>query len=481
VSGGEWVEESARLSEVEVRPLRPGRLERFIGADRTERFEEIAARARALFAGRRVVNVNSTAAGGGVAELLQTLLAYARGSGIDTRWLVIDGDAKFFEITKRLHNNLYGGPGDGGQLSSRERSHYDATLARNAPALSSFLRAGDVVILHDPQTAGLAPLLRRRGLQVVWRCHIGIDTQNEFSDLGWEFLRRYFDEVAAYVFSRQTFAPSWIPRERLRVIMPSIDPFSAKNEPMGPSSVTRSLVQVGLVSGRDGSPMRFVRRDGTRGLVSRRVDMLGTTPLPNTAVPVVLQASRWDPMKDMWGVMQSFTELVAPGTDTHLVLAGPEVHGVADDPEAKLVLVGCRDAWGHLTSVMRARVHLACVPMSDVDESAFIVNALQRHATVVAQKSLAEGFGLTITEAMWKARPVVASDVGGIVDQVVPGVTGALVDPADLEAFAHAVRAIVDDSDLATRMGQAGRERVVAEFLGDRHLKQWAELFENLS
>ena len=146
-------------------------------------------------------------------------------------------------------------------------------------------------------------------------------------------------------------------------------------------------------------------------------------------------------MKDMQGVMLGFAELIAPDTDAHLVLAGPETTGVADDPEADSVLRACRDDWDRLPEAVRRRVHLACVPMTDGDEAAAIVNAMQRHATVVVQKSLAEGFGLTVTEAMWKARPVVASGVGGIVDQIVSGETGWLVAADDLEAY-HASGAL---------------------------------------
>jgi trehalose synthase len=226
--------------------------------------------------------------------------------------------------------------------------------------------------------------------------------------------------------------------------------------------------------------MRFTRRDGTTGVISRRVDLLGTEPVPDASVPVVLQASRWDVMKDMPGVMNGFARLIAPQTDAHLVLAGPETSGVADDPEADGVLRACRDDWQRFPEDLRRRIHLACVPMADGDEAAAIVNALQRHATVVVQKSFAEGFGLTVTEAMWKSRPVVGGAVGGIVDQIVPGETGWLVDPHDLDDYARAVCSLLLDPPGAERMGAAGRERTVSEFLGDRHLERWAALFEQL-
>jgi trehalose synthase len=465
--------------EVHVHPIALDRLAELLGPARAERFNRVAAAARARLEGRRVVNANSTATGGGVAELLQTLLAYARGAGVDARWVVVEGDSRFFEITKRLHNRLYGTAGDGGPLGSAEHRDYKATLARNLDSVCSVARPGDIVVLHDPQTAGLARHLVAAGMHVVWRCHVGIDDPNEHSEAAWSFLRPYVDPAHAYVFSRAQFAPDWVERDRLAVIAPSIDPFSAKNEVMAPDLVGPLLQRVGILDGTPGPhDFSYPRRDGTRGQIVGRVDLLGTGPPPSADVPIVLQASRWDAMKDMAGVMAGFADSIAPHCDAHLVLAGPEASGVADDPEAAAILGDCLDRWSVLPARLRARVHLVCVPMGDCDEAAAIVNALQRHAAVVVQKSLAEGFGLTVTEAMWKARPVVGSAVGGIVDQILPGRTGALVDAHDLDAYARATCALLADPARADEIGRAGQDRVREHFLGDRHLEQWAALFD---
>jgi trehalose synthase len=461
-----------------VRPLPPERLAPLIGSERTQRFEAIAAEAREILAGRVVLNFNSTATGGGVAELLQTLLAYGRGAGIDTRWAVIEGNGRFFEITKRIHNHLYGGPGDGGPLGAEERRDYEAVLRENISGVTPLVRPGDIVLLHDPQTAGLAPILAQQGVKLVWRCHVGIDKQNEHSERGWAFLKPYFHGVDAFVFSCPQFAPPFVSPDQLTVIPPSIDPFAAKNEPMEPDVVVRVLQQVGLLAGSDGNPVGFTRRDGTPGEIARPVELHGTGPVPFAEVPVVLQASRWDAVKDMRGVMHAFAQRLDAMGDAHLVLAGPASVGVADDPEAEAVLADCLAAWQLLPAAARARVHLACVPMGDPDEAAAIVNALQRHATIVTQKSLAEGFGLTVAEAMWKSRPVVGSAVGGIIDQIVHGECGALVaDPLDLEAFAAAVAALLADEPGAAEMGRKAQVRANDRFLGDRHLEQWAALF----
>ncbi len=471
----------AALQRVDVQALDPARLTPVIGAERYAKFEAIAATGRALLDGRTVLNVNSTAAGGGVAEMLISLLAYVRGAGIDTQWDVIEGNPEFFEITKRLHNHLYNSPGDGGPLASHERAQYEATLADNVPALLENVRRGDIVLLHDPQTAGLAARVKEAGATVVWRCHVGVDYMNEQAELGWEFLRPYLDPVDAFVFSRAQFAPQWLDHTRLHVIPPSIDPFAAKNEPMAPEDVVLVLQYVGILDGGGEQPLAtFTRRDGSRARINRHADILQTGPAPPVDAPLVTQVSRWDLMKDMAGVMAAFSEYVT-AEEVHLVLAGPNVGAVTDDPEGAMILHQCMDAWRQLPPNSRHRIHLACIPMTDSDEGSAIVNALQRHSAIVTQKSIAEGFGLTVAEAMWKTRPVVASAVGGISDQIVSGVHGLLIDdPHDLGAFAEALNRLLDDGAYAEQLADAGRQRAVDEFLGDRHLGQYADLFMQL-
>ena len=476
------VDEAARPREIEVQALDAARLEPLIGPDRLARYEAIAEATQTRLAGRAVLNVNSTATGGGVAEMLQTLLAYGRGAGLDVRWLVIHGDPAFFAITKRIHNGLYGSPGDGAALGEAERRHYERVSRRNAGELLALVRPGDVVLVHDPQPAGITAVLRRAGARIVWRCHVGIDEPNEWSERAWAFLRPYLDEVDAFVFSRRAFAPSWATPERTYVIPPSIDPFSAKNEPISRRNVRLALGYVGLLGGDGSAPaVPFTRRDGSPGRINRRVDVLQTGPPPPPDAPLVVQVSRWDRMKDMPGVMTGFAQHVDPALGAHLLLSGPAVTGVADDPEAAEVLEECIALWRDLPHALRSRVHLACTPMADPDEAASIVNALQRHASVVVQKSLAEGFGLTVAEAMWKGRPIVASAVGGIVDQIVDGVHGLLVDdPRDLRVFGSAVETLLRDRTEAERLAENARGRAGAEFLGDRHLEQYGRLLEQL-
>lgn len=472
------------MQHVEVAAIPLERLGAILPRDRAEQLAANAELARASFGDRVVWQVNATAQGGGVAEMLQTLLGYGRGAGIDIRWLVLDGDPEFFTITKRLHNLLHGEPGDGGPLGTAECDHYAAVLRANLDHMLEEISPGDIVLLHDPQTAGLADGLRRAGLRVVWRCHIGRDEPNELTDRAWAFLRPFLEGVDAYVFSRQVYAPEWVDRHRLTVIAPSVDPFSAKNVSLTGEQVRHILVRTGLVSGPDpDGPLHFDRRDGRPGRVRRHTDLLLDGSTPPADAPLLVQVSRWDRLKDMAGVMEGFARWAAsePTTEAHLMLVGPAVAGVTDDPEGAEVLAECVEQWGNLPPAVRPRVHLASIPMDDVDENAVIVNALQRHAYAVVQKSLVEGFGLTVTEAMWKARPVVASDVGGIHDQIVDGRDGLLLeDPYDLDEFARAIGRLLADPALAERLGAAARQRVLDEFLGDRHLAQYVELFGGL-
>ncbi|HNA98283.1 MAG TPA: glycosyltransferase [Marmoricola sp.] len=470
------------MQPVSVVSLPLDQLGELIGPERSERFLSAAASAREMLAGRTIWNINATAQGGGVAEMLQTILSGALGLQLDTRWLVLDGEAEFFAITKRLHNMLHGDPGDGGQLGAAQREQYEAVLATNTATAVELIKPGDIVLLHDPQTAGMIKPLRDLGAHVIWRSHIGKDETNELAHQAWDFLRPYVEQAEAIVVSRPTYAPPFADPDMVFVVPPSIDPFAVKNIWMDPQTVIDVLVLAGVTTGAATStPINFPRRDGGIGTLRTHDDLMVTGgPLPE-GTPYVLQVSRWDRLKDMAGVMTAFVDHVTGHEDVHLLLVGPATAGVTDDPEGAEVLAECLAAWRALPPETQQRVHLVCVPMDDIDENAYIINALQRAATVVVQKSLVEGFGLTVTEAMWKGRPVLASDVGGIADQIEDGVSGLLLaDPTDLATCGELLARVLSDSELAERLGAAGHERVLERFLGDRHLLQYGELFAKL-
>ncbi|HYT09039.1 MAG TPA: glycosyltransferase [Mycobacteriales bacterium] len=451
------------MQKVEVVPRSLEDLAGQLTPEQAERLRTAAARARQVLAGRVVWSVSSTATGGGVAEMLHAMLGYVAGAGVQTGWLVLAADQDFFRITKRLHNAIHGIPD--GAWTAFQHEYYERVLRRNVPELLRHVGPDDIVLLHDPQPAGLVGPLRDAGVLVVWRSHIGRDVPNEASAAGWEFLRPYLEPADGFVFSRRQYAPPWVPADRLWVIPPSIDPLSAKNRPLSADERLSILLGAGLLAG--GRPVGSARVQGA--------------PPPPPDLPLVVQVSRWDRLKDMAGVMLGFAQLPASVRDAHLMLAGPAVEEVSDDPEGAAVLAECLHTWRGLPAGVRERVHLASLPMHDPQLNAIMVNALQRHAAVVVQKSLVEGFGLTVAEAMWKARPVVASAVGGIQDQIVDGRDGLLVpDPYDLPEFAAAVARELGDPVLARRLGHAAHVRVRDHFLGDRHLGQYAELFETL-
>jgi len=463
------------LQEVSV-PVTPvAVLEPVIGTARYERLLAAAAGFRARLGNRIIWNVNSTAVGGGVAEMLQVLVGYIAGVDIPVRWAVIGGDAEFFAITKRLHNQIHGDAA-GGKLSGSDAAHYEQVLAANAAELLGRVRPGDIVLLHDPQTAGLTAALARAGARVVWRCHIGVDWQNDATRAAWGFLRPYLAAAHGFVFTRRQYVPSWVPRKLTWIIPPSIDPFSAKNQDLDADTVTAMLTTIGVLGGDPPpAPGRFTRRDGTAGQVTRAA-LVTAEGRPGPADPVVVQVSRWDRLKDMSGVMRGFAEYAAPGGPGYLMLVGPMMSEVADDPEGAQVLAQCLAQWRDLPAAVRARVMLVTLPLDDVEENAAMVNAIQRHASVITQKSLAEGFGLTVAEGMWKGRPVIGSAVGGILDQVVDGTGVLLRDPADLAAFGSEVRRLLDNPDDARRMGAAAQAHIRENFVGDGHLMRWAEL-----
>ena len=431
--------------------------------------------------GRVIWNVNSTAKGGGVVEMLRPLLGYCRGAGVDARWVVIEGQPEFFAITKRIHNRLHGFAGDGGPLGDAEGEVYEQTLAASAAELVELVHPQDIVILHDPQTAGLGAAVRETGATLMWRCHVGLDAANDYAREAWDFLRGYVMDAHVFIFSRAGFAWEGLPRDRISVIRPSIDAFAPKNAEQPREQSRAILAKAGILADDvDAYPM-FTRSDGTPGRVERRAEMLEEESLV-ADVPVVMQVSRWDQLKDPLGVLGAFAGHVSSRREPHLMLVGPSTAAVADDPEGAKVLEEVRAMWHELPGRVRRRVHLCSLPMDDVEENAAIVNALQRHAEVVVQKSLAEGFGLTVSEAMWKQRPVVASRIGGIRDQIEDGRSGVLLsDPRDLEQAGAAISELLADEERAQEIGRAAHLRVQQQFLGPHHLGRYVEVMNRVA
>jgi len=470
------------VEEVDVRTRSAARFAEVLDEAEAQSFLALGPKFAEIFEGRAMWHVNTTSVGGGVAEMLRQQIGYTRGSGVDGRWAVISGGPEFFRLTKRLHHALHGMLGDGSPLGEAERAIYEETMRANAAELVERIQPADLVQLHDPQTAGLAPLLLDACTGLSWRCHIGTDQPNDQTALAWDFLYPYLRDVPYAIFSRQQYVPDVLDPARARIFTPTIDAFSPKNWQLSGDAVHTIIDHIGLL---DGPPPKdpeytFRRVDLTPGRVERRAEVTRLGGPPVWGTPLVVQVSRWDPLKDHLGVMEGFARLVGTGGDgnVHLALVGPDVSGVTDDPEGADVLDEIEEAWRELPDHVRERVHLVSLPTDDVEENAVMVNAIQRYATVVVQKSLREGFGLTVTEAMWKGRPVLASGVGGICDQIVDGESGVLLDdPEDVDAFAVALGELVENRDRAERLGAAGAERARELFLDSHSFQAQAEWF----
>ncbi len=426
------------------------RFNRLLPDEAYAEFDAAMLRAAEALEGRTLWHVNATLSGGGVAELLAALLPYVHEAGIDCRWIAIEGTPEFLDVTKRLHNWLHGFEGDGGPLGQAQRELYDQVIADNAARLLREIRPGDAVFVHDPQPAGLVPILKDHGAQVIWHCHIGTDVPNPFARQAWRFLFDVVSPADAYIFSRSRYLWEGLDSEKLHVIRPAIDPFTPKNRDLPPEEVGRTL-------GAHWS-------------------------LPDN-VPLILQTGRWDRLKGHTSVMRLFAKyLVDEHPSVHLAVAGPSADGVTDDPEGAEVYAECVAVHDDLAPAVRDRVHLLRTPMDDPEETDLIVNALQRRADVVLQMSQAEGFGLVVAEAMWKRRPVVASRVGGIQDQIEHGRSGILIpDPSDGKAFARAAADLLRDPDRARRLGEHAHERVREHFLTSRLLTQTMGLLTSRS
>lgn len=396
-------------------PILP-QYEAIVGPGALDQLRQLAAPLQ----GARVVHVNSTRLGGGVAEILQKLVPCMQELGIEASWEVIGGTADFFSITKSMHNCLQGNPLN---LSEARLRLYEETNAQNAARLHDSLADADFVFIHDPQpVAIIAHVPDRRG-RWVWRCHV--DLSHPYRRM-WAYLRRFIDRYDASVFSLPDFGQA-LPHP-VYIIPPSIDALSEKNIELTTREIRATAERFGI----------DVRR------------------------PVMLQVSRFDHFKDPVGVVRAYRLATGFVPDLQLILAGGEA---TDDPEGPLVLEDVRAA-----AADDPDIHVLLLP-AEADRT---VNALQRAADIVVQKSLREGFGLTVTEALWKGKPVIGGNVGGIRLQVVNHRTGFLIETP--EGVALRVRYLLLNKAERRAMGKRGREVVRENFLITRHLRDYLTL-----
>jgi trehalose synthase len=407
------------MTRVAVRDDGPALLDGYRASVGEGALRTLAALARRL-RGHRVVMVNSTATGGGVAEILHRLVRLMNELGVETSWEVMPGDARFYGITKTIHNTLHGWPGS---LSADDHEYFHEMNRRAAMSLAL---DGDLVLIHDPQPAGLILHRRKPGQHWVWRCHI--DLSRAQPDV-WNFLSPIVSSYDAAVFSHVSFVP---PLDLPAYLAPpSIDPLSDKNRELTPEEQESLLAPLDLP----------VRR------------------------PWVTQISRFDRIKDPLGVLDAFV-LARKREDAHLILAGGSAD---DDPEGAEVLAEVRERVGKRTDVS-----LLLLP----PDAHLTINALQRRSSVVVQKSLREGFALTVSEALWKRRAVVASAVGGIPLQILHERTGLLV--GSVQGCAFQITRLLRSPDLRKRLGIEGREHVRHNFLHPREARDYLAIFARL-
>jgi trehalose synthase len=451
---------------------------RDLSTESYERAEQALKRGRVAHAGCAIWHVNASAADG-VAEILRSLLGYTRDGGIDARWLIAGADHDFHLLSRRLYNNLYGVPGDGGELGQPERELYEGVTSAQGVELARLVSPGDVVYLHDPPAAGMVSAARGAGATAIWRCHLGVERGSELVQRAWDFLRPYVADADACVFSRREYAWDGIDPAKVAVIRPSIDPFSPKNQHLDPETVAAILDQIGLTATGVDGPCTFTRFDSSPGRIDRTAEIDQEMPVPSEA-SMVAQVSGWERLKDQHGLVAAFAQLsMAP--DSHLVLVGPSTSADPPESEEHQVLADLRQQRLGLPEDLRRRVHLVQLPMDDRDDNATMVNAIQRRADVVVHKPLQEGFGLSVAEAMWKERPIVASRVGGIPEQIVDGESGILIDdPRDQAAFAEAIDRLLLDPDRSHSLGVAAKARVAERFSVIDHLADYLELIEDL-
>lgn len=367
--------------------------------------------------GKTIQHINSTAVGGGVAEILTRMVPLLNELGVDAKWDLIKGGEQFFEVTKKFHNALHGRPEE---ISPRDFEVFMETSRKNIEEVNIY---GDIVFVHDPQPIAL--IKKRSVNKWIWRCHIDVSNPRQKV---WGFLKDFIVSYDSAVFSAPGFAQRLPIRQFL--ISPSIDPLSDKNKDLTQETIDAVLRKYGVPGDK----------------------------------PIITQISRFDRLKDPLGVIEAYQQ-VKRYIDCRLILAGGTA---SDDPEGVKVLEEVKEK-----AKNDADIHILLLPQNDIE-----VNALQRASDIIIQKSLKEGFGLTVSEALWKGKPVVASNVGGIPLQIKHKYSGLLCH--SVEGASFAIKQLLSSPGYAKRLGENGREHVKNNFLITRHLKEYMLLFLSL-
>ncbi len=468
-------------------------------ASAVQELRQEAAIVRRQINGRSILMINSTAQGGGVAEMLPKLVGILQELGIETRWAVMaSDDPAFFRLTKRLHNMIHG-DGNGHSLSADDRRLFEHAGEANLEALRSILFPRDLLVIHDPQPLALGALLKRqRNLPAVWRCHIGLDEQCPSTQAAWDFLKPFAQAFDHNVFSASEYIPGYL-EGRSSVIYPALDPLSYKNRYFRAERLTSVLVNAGLAKAAE--PTLFnpfpeqaqrLQPDGTFGPADMP-DGIGFLYRPT-----ITQVSRWDRLKGFQPLLDGFVHLKKKGFGLNggksdpndrrrrrieilrLIMVGPDPLSIQDDPEGCEVLNELCASYTRLEPEIQKDVVLLTLPMNSRRDNALMVNALQTASSIVVQNSIREGFGLTLTEAMWKGTPVVGTSACGLRQQIHDRVHGRIIyypeDPGEIAQVLGDMLGADLELNLWSRNAQA---RVHQEFLIFNQIKKWLRLLKS--
>ncbi len=439
-------------------------------------------------AGRRVWITNSTATGGGVAEMLPKFCSVLTELGVDNTWFVIGADREeFFSLTKLLHNLIHGAGTP--ELGAEAKALYEDINRRNADEIAPKIGPDDILVVHDPQPAGLGAMIKEQlGVPTIWRCHIGTEEHVEATAGAWNFLRDYVDSYDAAVFTAPEYVPSYM-TDRATIICPAVDPLGPKNCELAPNTLMKVLCNAGLASQHAPVASADYAHKAMRVAPDGEfVPALQPEEIGLGYRPVVTQVSRWDRLKGFTPLMKAFALAKARAGElegearrrvelSRLVLAGPDPSSVADDPEGLEVLEEMKAVYAAMDPAVQKDIAFVLLPMESRDENALMVNAIQRCSTIVVQNSLREGFGLTATEALWKAVPVLGTHAVGLRTQIDDGVHGRLVkDPEDHEEVADVLLQMLADEDACEAQGMAAQRRVYEQFLLFKQVQSWLRL-----
>ncbi|MGI9547817.1 MAG: glycosyltransferase [Flavobacteriaceae bacterium] len=439
--------------------------------------------------------VNSTASGGGVAEMLPSQMRIMRALGVKIEWLVIEAnDHHFFDLTKRIHNAIHGA-GDT-EFTEEDRNIFEDVNRRNLDKAVEMIQDGDLVVIHDPQPMPLGGMIKaKRDVKLVWRCHIGLEEHNDTTRAVWKFLFPYMENYDHFVFSLPAYVPEQI-KDRASLIPPAIDPLSHKNRTLWMAKCIGILQQSGITNHHEPllypyykHQVRRVMPDGSYNSVNHHSN------LDITYRPVVLQISRWDRLKGFKELMEAFILMKTKNEAkkdkstvtykrikyTRLIFGGPDPKFVSDDPEGMQVLNELIEQYKQVSKDLQEDIAILLLPLDNPKENALIVNALQRSSSFVVQNSIQEGFGLTATEAMWKQRPVLVSGAAGLRFQVQHNVNGIITpDPTDIEQLAQVLEKMLNRPKERDKWGFNARNRVIDKFTLFSQINSWLNVLAQI-